>query len=162
MVGGGRGGFWGTSCQSAKKPAIYGTCRFLWVRFDVCNGCQFFRLCAMLWMMLAACRKCVTHERVLQHYRGCAQHNCQWRDGGTYESHTSVVVERRLWTKPSDIVDNSNHPLHHTLMEQSSSRSGRLTALRSRTEHHRRSFVPMATRGRWPMAMVLTQSTLPL
>ena len=55
-----------------------------------------------------------------------------------------VVVERRMWTKLSDILDNTNHPLHHTLIEQSSSHSERLTALCSRTERHRRSFVPTA------------------
>lgn len=83
----------------------------------------------------------VTHERVLQHRRGCAQHNCQWRNGGTYDSHTSVVAERRLWTKLSDIVDNSNQ------VERSSSRSGRLTAPRSRTEHRRRASVSMANQA---------------
>lgn len=57
-----------------------------------------------------------------------------------------VVVERRMGTKLTDIMDDTNHPLHHTLMKQSSSHSGRLTALRSRTEHHRRSFVPAALR----------------
>lgn len=40
-----------------------------------------------------------------------------------------VVVERRMWTKLSDIMDNIIHPLHHTVMEQSSSHSGRLTVL---------------------------------
>ena len=57
-----------------------------------------------------------------------------------------VMVERRMWTKLSDIMENTNHQLHHTLMKQSSSHSGRLTALRSRTECHRRSFVPTAIR----------------
>ena len=53
-----------------------------------------------------------------------------------------VVVERRMWINLSDIMDN----LHHTLMEQSSSHSSRLTALCSRTERHRRSFVPTTIR----------------
>ena len=41
-----------------------------------------------------------------------------------------VVVERRMWTKLSDIMDNTNHPLHHTLMEQSSSHSRQRSATR--------------------------------
>ena len=57
-----------------------------------------------------------------------------------------VVVERRRESMLLNIMDNTNHPLHHTLAGQSSSRSGRLLALRSRTERHRRSFVPSAIR----------------
>lgn len=96
-----RGGFWGTSCQSAKKPAIYSTRCLLWVQFDVCNCCQvFFRVCAMRWMLLAVCRICVTHERLLQHYRVCARHHCQWRRGGTHDSHTNRPQwRRRMWTE---------------------------------------------------------------
>ena len=69
-----------------------------------------------------------------------------WKAGsvlGRCLDSLGVVVERRMWTKLSDIMDNTNHPLHHTLMEQSCSHSGRLTALRSRTERHMRSFVPV-------------------
>lgn len=57
-----------------------------------------------------------------------------------------AVVEKRMWTKLADLLDNTNHPLDRTLTEQSSSHSGRLTALRSRTERHRRSFIPSAIR----------------
>lgn len=31
-----------------------------------------------------------------------------------------VLVERRMWTELFDIVDNTNHPLHHILKEWSS------------------------------------------
>ena len=65
---------------------------------------------------------------------------------GMYLDSLGVVAERRMWTKLSDIMNNTNHPLHHTLMEQSCSHSGRLTALRSRTGRHRRSFILKAIR----------------
>ena len=56
-----------------------------------------------------------------------------------------TVVERRMRSKLLAIMGNVNHPLHHILAGQSSSlRSGRLNTLRSRTERHRRSFVPAA------------------
>src|SRR4029434_436572 len=56
-----------------------------------------------------------------------------------------TVVERRMRSKLLAITGNVNHPLHHILAGQSSSlRSGRLNTLRSRTERHRRSFVPAA------------------
>ena len=57
-----------------------------------------------------------------------------------------AVVEKRTKSMLLGILGNPTHPLHHTLVGQSSSRSGRLTALRSRTERHRRSFVPSAIR----------------
>ena len=65
--------------------------------------------------------------------------------GGCLDS-LGVVVERRMWNELSDIMDNTNHPLHLTLMEQSNSHSRQLTALRSMTERHRRAFVPTAIR----------------
>ena len=55
------------------------------------------------------------------------------------------TVERRMRSKLLAIMGNVNHPLHHILAGQSSSLcSGRLNTLRSRTERHRRSFVPAA------------------
>ena len=57
-----------------------------------------------------------------------------------------AVVEKRTKSMLLGILGNYTHPLHHTLAGQSSSRSERLTALCSRTERHRRSFVPSAIR----------------
>jgi len=57
-----------------------------------------------------------------------------------------TVVERRTRRKMQAIMDNVSHPLYHALAGQSSSHSRRLISLRSRTERHRRSFVPTAIR----------------
>lgn len=40
-----------------------------------------------------------------------------------------AVVKKRMWTNLAKILDNIKHPLHRTLMKQSSSHSGRLTVL---------------------------------
>ena len=66
------------------------------------------------------------------------------------------VVERYTMRMVEAILNNMDHPLHNTLMDQRSSGGGRLLSLRCRTERYRRSFIPTAIRlfnsnanGRW-------------
>ena len=55
-----------------------------------------------------------------------------------------AVVERRTLNKLLSIMDNPDHPLHHTLDRQRSSFSNRLIQLRCHKDRYRKSFLPQA------------------
>ncbi|KAK0147391.1 hypothetical protein N1851_013140 [Merluccius polli] len=54
------------------------------------------------------------------------------------------VVERRTLKKLLSIIDNDQHPLHHTVVRQRSTFSHRLLQLRCRRDRYRKSFMPHA------------------
>ena len=54
------------------------------------------------------------------------------------------VVERRTLNKLLSIMDNPDHPLHHTIDRQRSTFSRRLRQLRCLKERYRKSFLPQA------------------
>ena len=54
------------------------------------------------------------------------------------------VVERRTLKKLLSIIDNDQHPLHHTVVRQRSTFSHRLLQLRCRRDRYRKSFLPHA------------------
>ena len=58
----------------------------------------------------------------------------------------AVVSERRSLAKLHAIMDNTSHPLHTELEARMSTFSGRLRLPVCKTERHRRSFLPTATR----------------
>ncbi|KAM4580370.1 uncharacterized protein PAE49_005246 [Odontesthes bonariensis] len=55
-----------------------------------------------------------------------------------------TVVERRTRKKLLSIMDNKQHPLHHTVDRQRSTFSHRLLQLRCRRDRYRKSFLPHA------------------
>jgi len=55
----------------------------------------------------------------------------------------TTVAERRMLSRFQSILDNYSHPLHETLVQQTSSFSRRLLLPRCTTEHHRKSFLPV-------------------
>ncbi len=55
-----------------------------------------------------------------------------------------TVVERRTLNKLLSIMDNDQHPLHHTVDGQRSTFSHRLLQLRCRRDRYRKSFLPHA------------------
>ncbi|KAI4885738.1 hypothetical protein NFI96_000237 [Prochilodus magdalenae] len=57
-----------------------------------------------------------------------------------------AVSERRTLSKLQTIMDNSSHPLYHTVMSHRSTFSARLIQPKCTTERHRRSFLPVAIR----------------
>ena len=59
---------------------------------------------------------------------------------------TQEVGERRILEKLKSIMDNTSHPLHHTVTALSSSFSSRLLQPRCRRERFRRSFISTAIR----------------
>ena len=56
----------------------------------------------------------------------------------------TVVSERKILIKPRKISDNVSHPLHDVLVRHRSTFSERLIPPKSLTEHHRKSFLPVA------------------
>lgn len=54
------------------------------------------------------------------------------------------VMERRMLEKLQSILENTTHPLHQFLVQHRSTRTGRLRLPTSKTERHRRSFLPVA------------------
>ena len=54
------------------------------------------------------------------------------------------MVERRTLNKLLSIMDNDQHPLHHTVDRQRSTFSHRLLQLRCRRDRYRKSFLPHA------------------
>ena len=56
------------------------------------------------------------------------------------------VADRRMLAKLTSIMDNTSHPLHHTVENLSSSFSTRLLHPQCKKERYRRSFIPTAIR----------------
>lgn len=54
------------------------------------------------------------------------------------------VMERRMLEKLQSILENTTHALHQFLVQHRSTRTGRLRLPTSKTERHRRSFLPVA------------------
>lgn len=63
---------------------------------------------------------------------------------GCKQDSLEAVVERRILNKLLSIMDNPDHPLHHTLDKQLSSFSNRLIQLRCHKDRYRKSFFPQA------------------
>ena len=75
------------------------------------------------------------------------------------------VVERRTLNKLLSIIDNDQHPLHHTVVRQRSTFSHRLLQLRCPRDRYRKSFLPHAitlyiTAKTLVIIIIQSQSTL--
>ena len=63
--------------------------------------------------------------------------------GGTLET-LEMIVQKRMLHKLMEMMEDSSHPLHNTLIKQQSVFSERLLQVRCKTERYRRSFLPAA------------------
>ena len=56
----------------------------------------------------------------------------------------TAVSDRKMLSKVWMILQHGSHPLHNALVKQRSTFSERLIAAKCTTEHHRKSFLPVA------------------